>query len=351
MNRWTFSRATLIALLGLAAACACAPSVAKRPASGPAPAERPATPAVTGFGFTVRDLDASVAFFTDVLGAEVVARRSAEGPELDALTGLAGAKAQAVIVRVGAERVTLTRYAMAGRSARADAVSNDLDFQHLALVVRDIDAAHERVMAADVRAVSRGGPQRIPDTNVAAAGIRAFYFRDREAHPLELIWFPADKGEDRWHASSGPVVLGIDHSAIAVSSTESSLRFYRDLLGLRVAGESLNEGIEQERLSAVDGARVRIVGLRGRGGPGVEFLQYLSPGPGRARPEDGTPRDLFYWETTIAVADLDAARAALADAGVPQLSRRPAVCGLCFDEARALLVSDPDGHTIRLIER
>jgi catechol 2,3-dioxygenase-like lactoylglutathione lyase family enzyme len=34
--------------------------------------------------------------------------------------------------------------------------------------------------------------------------------------------------------------LRIDHKAILVGDTETSLRFYRDLLGMRIAGESEN---------------------------------------------------------------------------------------------------------------
>ena len=74
--------------------------------------------------------------------------------------------------------------------------------------------------------------------------------------------FPAGKGDPKWHATIEPLFLGIDHTAIVVSDTETSLAFYRDLLGLRVAGESANYGPEQERLNNVFGARLRITGLR-----------------------------------------------------------------------------------------
>ena len=62
-----------------------------------------------------------------------------------------------------------------------------------------------------------------------------------------------------------------------VSDTDKSLAFYRDLLGLRVAGESENHGVEQEHLNQVFGARLHITGLRAESGPGIEFL-YWSAG-------------------------------------------------------------------------
>src|SRR6185312_9204229 len=78
--------------------------------------------------------------------------------------------------------------------------------------------------------------------------------------------------------------LGIDHTAIVVSDTDKSLAFYRDLLGLRVAGESENYGIEQEHLNQVFGARLNITALRAEQGPGIEFLEYITPAGGRPLP-------------------------------------------------------------------
>jgi hypothetical protein len=63
--------------------------------------------------------------------------------------------------------------------------------------------------------------------------------------------------------------------------------------GLRIAGTSENWRIEQERLSAVPGARVRITGLRAQAGPGIELLHYLTPTDGRPPPPNARPEDLW----------------------------------------------------------
>ena len=78
-------------------------------------------------------------------------------------------------------------------------------------------------------------PQRLPDWNRNAAGIRAFYFKDPDDHVLEILQFPPDKGDPRWQRPSDMVFLGIDHTAIVVADTDRSVAFYRDVLGLRVA--------------------------------------------------------------------------------------------------------------------
>jgi catechol 2,3-dioxygenase-like lactoylglutathione lyase family enzyme len=110
------------------------------------------------------------------------------------------------------------------------------------------------------------------------------------------------KGAAKWHRPSDNLFLGIDHTAIVVGDTEASLSFYRNVLGLRVAGESENYGTEQEHLNNVLGARLRITSLRAEGGgPGTEFLEYLAPRDGRAIPKDERANDLTHWQTKLIV--------------------------------------------------
>jgi Glyoxalase/Bleomycin resistance protein/Dioxygenase superfamily len=106
------------------------------------------------------------------------------------------------------------------------------------------------------------------------------YFKDPDGHNLEIIYFPPEKRDPRWQNANGKLFLGIDHTAIVVEDTTHSLKFYRDLLGLKLARESMNHGTEQEHLNNVAGARLRISGLRAESGPGIEFLDYLTPKTG-----------------------------------------------------------------------
>src|SRR5262249_21808875 len=231
-----------------------------------------------------------------------------------------------------------------------DSRSNDHWFQHVAIIVSNMDSAYALLRAHHVRHASTG-PQLLPATIPNAAGIRAFYFRDPDGHPLEILQFPADKGEPRWHATDR-LFLGIDHTAIVVSSTSQSLRFYHDLLGLRVAGESHNFGTEQEHLNNVEGANLQITGLRSPTGPGVEFLNYLDPRDGRAFPSDERANDLVHWQTTIRVADLDDLLPRLARTGVAVVSRGPATLPPGNQGfTRGVLVRDPDGHVVELVDR
>lgn len=306
---------------------------------------------VDGVAITVDDLERSVAFFHDVLGFEEESVHEAQGAEWERLEGVFPLRLRLARMRLGTERIDLVDYlAPTGRPVPPGLGGNDLFFQHVAIVVGDMEAAYRHLRQRGVEHIS-SGPQRLPDWNPAAGGIEAFYFRDPDGHALELISFPPGKGDPRWQVATAGLFLGIDHTAIAISDTAASLGFYRDLLGLRVAGESENWGPEQEHLNGVFASRVRITGLRAAGGPGVELLEYLSPGDGRPVPDDLRASDLASWQTLIEVADLDAAWQRVRRAGVSFVS--PGPVELPSPEAgysRALQLRDPDGHPVLLFE-
>jgi hypothetical protein len=124
------------------------------------------------------------------------------------------------------------------------------------------------------------------------------------------------------------------------------------VLGFRVAGESLNFGTEQEHLNNVQGARLQITGLRAASGPGIEFLEYVSPRDGRPFPADERANDLVHWETTILVPDATAA-AAVVRRGSFRLVSAGAISlpDTALGFHRGLRVRDPDGHVVQLVER
>lgn len=170
--------------------------------------------------------------------------------------------------------------------------------------------------------------------------------RPEMVRPLELIYFPKGKGAPRWQAGAERLFLGIDHSAITVSDTAASLAFYRDLLGFSVAGSGENTGETQAALDAIANPVVRITGLRPRKetGPGLEFLQYVEPGSGRAAPAVRV-EDLVHARLVIEVDDVEALLRKLATA------RGHALLRSAVDGARrAALVADPDGHALMLVD-
>jgi catechol 2,3-dioxygenase-like lactoylglutathione lyase family enzyme len=307
--------------------------------------------AVEAVGMTVSDMDRALAFYAGVLPFEKVDDVEVWGGAYERLEGVFGARARVVRLRLGHETIVLTEYlAPKGRPIPVDARSNDRWFQHVAIVVSDMDAAYRHLRQHNVQHASTG-PQRLPDWNVAAAGIEAFYFKDPDGHNLEVIYFPPGKGDPRWQQAGDRLFLGLDHTAIVVADTDRSLAFYRDVLGLQVAGASENYGDEQEHLNNVFGARLRITGLRAPGGPGIEFLEYLAPRTGRPTPTDLQANDLLHWQTTLVVGDIEAAARRLREGAYDFVS--PGAVALpdaSLGFMNGVLVRDPDGHAMLLVE-
>lgn len=213
-----------------------------------------------------------------------------------------------------------------------------------------MDRAYERLRQNRVKQVSTA-PQTLPEWNKNAGGIKAFYFRDPEDHVIEIIWFPPGKGNPRWQRSTDNLFLGIDHTAIVVSDTDQSLAFYRDRLGMKVAGMSENYGIEQEHLNQVFGARLRITALRAERGPGIEFLEYITPPGGRQLPADSRASDLVFWHTLMAVDDFDGLLSSCRKGSTQFISTRvTSIDGGTPKPTRGVFVRDPDGHALEFVE-
>ncbi|MEY3928552.1 MAG: hypothetical protein RLZZ516_262 [Cyanobacteriota bacterium] len=329
-------------------------------------------PLIRSIGFSCRSADALATFYRSHLGFQAVQEITIEGDSYAELVGLPGSRLRLLQLQIGAETLELMQVLEAGPGVRAgrtiptDSRSCDLWFQHICLVVAEMGAAAAPIQAAvsagSLRPISRA-PQTLPAWNQAAAGIQAYKFHDPEGHCLELLQFPPDKGEARWHQGrsmaiggeangAGSAVLGIDHSAIAIADTPRSRTFYSDLLGLQLGGDGTNSGSEQDHLDGLSDTRVRITSLRCPQGPGIECLNYQQPAGGRPLPPDQSAADAAHWQIRMEVSDLDAiaerveAFAGLRLAGPLQLSESQAQqLGFRY----GLQIRDPDGHVLQLV--
>lgn len=261
---------------------------------------------------TVINAEQSKDFYTQALGFELIS------------DVIVDEKTRTVSLQLGNELIKLTQYLkIVGKPIPKDSQSNDLWFQHLAIVVSDMDQAYAHLQSFSFEPISTAEPQTIPPDNQASAGVRAFKFKDPNGHDLELIWFPPGKGEDKWHQDHSSLFLGIDHSAIAVADTETSLKFYRNFLGMQVKEGSLNQGETQARLDGLPEAKVKVTPLRSvQGGMGIELLDYIIPANGRPIPSDWQNYDIAHMQIEFVVNDMQ--------------------------NAVDNLVKDPDGHSMLL---
>jgi catechol 2,3-dioxygenase-like lactoylglutathione lyase family enzyme len=307
--------------------------------------------AVTRIGrisFTTANADRLGAFYRRAFGFEPREIEHRSGTAFARLTGVENGHARALPLQLGQETIELIAFTQRGAPYPTNIECNDPRFQHIAIVVADMETAYSRLCACDGwTAITRPAPQRLP---ASSGAVTAFKFRDPEGHPLELLAFPSDNVPPRWREAPhrhGPC-LGIDHSAIVVSSTAASVAFYRQVLGFSVIGGSLNRGREQEQLDAVPGAVVEVTALDPGANPHLELLCYRSPGVPRGAPAALRSNDIAATRLMLEVDDMPALEHRLAAACVRLIST-----GIVpfRDNRPALLIRDPDGHALLLLGR
>jgi catechol 2,3-dioxygenase-like lactoylglutathione lyase family enzyme len=297
--------------------------------------------------FTTAEPTACAAFFRDALGFEEAGTEERAGEAFGRLMGLPGARAQVQQLRLGQQEVELVAFAEKGRPYPPGSTSSDRWFQHIAIVVSDMRAAYSRLTAwPGWTPISTSGPQLLPKSS---GGVMAFKFRDPEGHPLELIEFPTTRTPKVWQAQHGAnPCLGIDHSAIVVSSIAASVAFYRRL-GFTLAARSLNRGIEQERLDSIPGVEVEVTALHHAGTeapPQLELLRYRSALAGQSSVVARRSNDIATTRLLLDAGPGIALAPVLTSLDTQLVSDGVVAIG---DGHQAVILHDPGGHQLMLV--
>jgi catechol 2,3-dioxygenase-like lactoylglutathione lyase family enzyme len=256
--------------------------------------------AIAGFRLVTSDLTRLTAFYR-AIGFDVGDAMPISTTEL-AVLGIAGTGMR-IEMSLGISRVDLDCFGLAGRPYPTEASACDRIFQHLAIVTDDARKAWNRARDAGAMPISREQPVVLPQSS---GGVTAVKLRDPEGHPLEFLEFPRG-ANPHWR---GTGIIGIDHSAIAVSNLAASRHFYA-YHGLAEGEPMLNQGPTQVALDGIDGVVVDIVPmLPAKAPPHIELLGY---------------RDRVGDPVALAVNDIAATR-------------------IVWRSTRDALIRDPDGH-------
>jgi catechol 2,3-dioxygenase-like lactoylglutathione lyase family enzyme len=147
-------------------------------------------------GFTVRDLDRSIAFYRDVLGLELAQEPSPvfADPELGARVGVPGANLRQVSFKVGETgTIELLEYPTPPSPIDRPMPMNALGAGHAAFLVADIQAKK--------RELETRGVEFLSDVNVVdegpLAGWRWVYMLDPDGITLELVEIAYTRDEER----------------------------------------------------------------------------------------------------------------------------------------------------------
>ena len=136
-------------------------------------------------GITVKDLDASIRFYHDVLGLQFSNEPSPwfEGEGLGQAVGVPGAALRQVSLLLGDTTLELLEYKNPPSETTAPLKSNNEGASHVGFLVEDIEATKAALEAKGIEFYS---PVNFVDEGVLA-GWRWVYFDDPDGYPLELV--------------------------------------------------------------------------------------------------------------------------------------------------------------------
>jgi catechol 2,3-dioxygenase-like lactoylglutathione lyase family enzyme len=137
-------------------------------------------------GITCSDIDASIAFYRDVLGFPVTEKHRVGGAFFEQVTGVQGAEIDIAYVDGPGHRIELLSYAAPEDRRPSTLRPCDPGFLHLSFYVDDIEAVVEAVKAHGYEPVN-------PIPERPRSGVRGIYTRDPDGVVLEFMELPPPK--------------------------------------------------------------------------------------------------------------------------------------------------------------
>jgi len=191
-------------------------------------------------GFTVSNLDSSVAFYRDLMHMKLERTYEVAGEGLEEATGFPGAHTKVAILSFGGYFLKLIQYLFPEGKKSFEAKVCDVGASHWAIYVDNVQQAYEELLAKGVKFMS---PPVYPYPENPK--ILFTYMLDPDGMVVEL-----HRGTDH----EGHTAFSYHHS-YTVSDMDKSVAFYRDILGLKVlrTRQPKGKGIEKGTgLSEVD---------------------------------------------------------------------------------------------------
>ena len=139
-------------------------------------------------GITVSNLERSLHFWQNVLGFEFSHRAHQSGEMAEEITGVKGAELKLAVVKApDGHKIELLEYlAPPDRKQHIDVRPCDVGSVHVALIVDNLDAVLEKIVASGWRAA--GKPQTLKTG--PNAGKRVVYVRDPDGTTIEFMEMP-----------------------------------------------------------------------------------------------------------------------------------------------------------------
>ena len=141
-------------------------------------------------GFTVTDIERSLAFWQDVLGFELSHCAHHTGDLASEVTGVPGAEISIAVLKGYGHKIELLEYHAPADRKHVDLRPCDVGSVHVAFTVDNLDAVLSTIAASGWRTV--GKPQTLQSG--PNAGKRVVYVRDSDGTTIEFMQPPPQSG-------------------------------------------------------------------------------------------------------------------------------------------------------------
>jgi catechol 2,3-dioxygenase-like lactoylglutathione lyase family enzyme len=306
-----------------------------------APAQEPAVVGMLNFIHAVDSLEKTLAFYRDVFGLEAKIQPF-PNPGVPALTNAPGAKLRLATVHFpnSGFGLELTEFSGVERKP-GQALLTDPGAANIQIIVRNLEPIMAGIKKTGATVVTRSGkPVNISSPDSPAL---ALVVRDPDGFFVQVLQLPP--------GAPGPATQNILGTAIGltVGDMETTLKFYRDLLGFKSFGD-MEFNNDLAVVDQVDTAK------------DAQFRQLIATAPGAVRLDfhefKGIPRTHFHLHVpdpgAIAIAlqvrDLDGLLARMRAAGVKVTSLNGAVVQFS-PTIRNIFVEDPNGVNVELFQK
>jgi catechol 2,3-dioxygenase-like lactoylglutathione lyase family enzyme len=144
------------------------------------------------------------------------------------------------------------------------------------------------------------------------------------------------------------MIRGVDHMCFTVEDLDRSLKFYRDVLGLKVVFVEESEASRDDRSETLGVAKSRLkLALLLAGDTRIELIEYLTP---KGRPYDRVNCDIGTGHIAFTVEDIDASYQGLLAQGVRFTAPPATIPAGPMKGWRWTYFFDPDGISLELIQ-
>ena len=141
------------------------------------------------------------------------------------------------------------------------------------------------------------------------------------------------------------MILATRHTGIVVHDMEGSLRFWRDVMGLRVVADFRERGEFIDTVQHLNGVNLHMIKLAAPDGSLIELLQ--DEAHPTAAPERNELCDRGIRHIAFTVADVEAARQTMRAGGCETLSD-PVTSP--DGKARLFFARDPEGNLLEMVQ-